>query len=132
MRGEWRSRLGAFGLTLLPLLVLVFRRGLSSLKRLLHILCRLVGGAVVIDCHLRLAFLCDAHDLVAVGIYPRGLRLAFFGIVLEIDGAVVAEFVLGLAYEDFLACEVIGLLLFVQRQLAPVFESLDGAVGIVP
>ena len=44
MRGEWRSRLGAFGLTLLPLLVFVLRGGLSSLKRLLHILCRLVGG----------------------------------------------------------------------------------------
>ena len=115
MRGEWRSRLGAFGLTLLPLLVLVFRRGLPSLKRLLHILCRLVGGAVVIDRHLRLAFLCDADDLVAVGIYPCGLRLTLFGIVLEIDGAVVAEFVFGLAYEDFLSCEVIGLLLFIQR-----------------
>ena len=132
MCGEWRSRLGTFGLALLPLLVLVFRRGLPSLKRLLHILGGLVGRSVIVHGILRLAFLRDADDLVAVGIYPRGLRLAFFGIVLEIDGAVVAEFVLGFAYEDFLACEVIGLLLFVQRQLAPVFEALDGAVGIVP
>lgn len=132
MCGEWRSRLWAFGLTLLPLLVLVFRRGLPSLKQLLHILCRLVGRSVIVHGILRLAFLCDADDLVAVGIYPRGLRLTLFRIVLEIDSTVVAEFVFGLAYEDFLACEVIGLLLFVQRQLAPVFEALDGAVGIVP
>ena len=69
MRGEWRSRLGAFWLTLLPLLVLVFRRGLPSLKRLFHILCRLVGRSVIVHGILRLAFLCDAHDLVAIGIY---------------------------------------------------------------
>ena len=132
MRGEWRSRLRAFGFTLLPLLVFVLRCGLPALKWLLHVLGRLVGRSVVVHCILGLAFLGDAHDLVAVGIYPRGLRLTLFGIVLEIDGAVVTEFVLGLAYEDFLACEVIGLLLFVQRQLAPVFETLDGAVGIMP
>lgn len=59
-------------------------------------------------------------------------KLIFNIYLLEIDSTVVAEFVFGLAYEDFLACEVIGLLLFVQRQLAPVFEALDGAVGIVP
>lgn len=132
MRGEWRSRLGAFGLTLLPLLVFVLWRGLSALERLLHILGGLVGRSIVIYGILRLAFLGDTDDLVAVGIYPRGLRLALFRIVLEIDGAVVAEFVFGLAYEDFLSGEVICLLLFVQRQLAPVLEALDGAVGIVP
>ena len=108
------------------------RGGLPALEWLLHVLGCLVGRPVVVHCILGLAFLGDAHDLVAVGIYPRGLRLTFFGIVLEIDGAVVAEFVFGLAYEDFLSCEIIGLLLFIQRQLAPMFESLDGAVGIVP
>ena len=132
MRGEWRSRLGTFGFTLLPLLVFVLRGGLPALEWLLHVLGCLVGRSVVVHCILGLAFLGDAHDLVAVGIYPRGLWLTLFWIVLEIDGAVVAEFVLGLAYEDFFACEVIGLLLFVKRQFAPVFEAFDGAVGIVP
>ena len=107
--GEWRSRLRAFGLTLLPLLVFVLRGGLPALEWLLHVLGRLVGRSVIVHGILGLAFLGDAHDLVAVGIYPRGLWLTLFGIVLEIDGTVVAEFVLGLAYEDFLACEVIGL-----------------------
>lgn len=46
MRGEWRSRLGAFGFTLLPLLVFVLRGGLPALERLLHILGRLVGRSV--------------------------------------------------------------------------------------
>lgn len=132
MCGEWRSRLGAFGLALLPLLVFVLRGGLPALEWLLHVLGCLVGRSVIVHGILCLAFLGDAHNLVAVGINPRGLRLTLFGIVLEIDGAVVAEFILGLAYEDFLACEVIVLLLLVQRQLAPVFEALDGAVGIVP
>ena len=96
MRGERRSRLGTFRLTLLPLLVFVLRGGLPALERFLHILGRLVGRSVIVNGILGLAFLGDAHDLVAVGIYPRGLRLTLFGIVLEIDGAVVAEFVLGL------------------------------------
>ena len=111
---------------------LVLWRGLSALEWLLHILGGLVGRSIVVYGILRLAFLGDAHNLVAVGIYPRGLRLTLFGIVLEIDGAVVAEFVFCLAYEDFLSGEVIGLLLLVERQLAPVFEPLDGAVGVVP
>ena len=134
MRGEWRSRLivSLLRLLLLLLLFVVFRSGLSFLQRLFQVLGRLVGRSVVVHGILGLAFLGDAHDLVAVGIYPRGLRLTLFGIVLEIDGAVVTELVLGLAYEDFFACEVIGLLLFVKRQLAPVFEALDGAVGIMP
>ena len=132
MRGEWRSRLGASGFTVLPLLVFILRCGLPALEWFLHVLGRLVGRSDIVHSILGLAFLGDADDLVAVGIYPRGLWLTLFGIVLEIDGAVVAEFVLGLAYEDFLSCEVIGLLLFVQRQLAPVFEAFDGAVGIMP
>ena len=132
MRGEWRSRLGAFGLTLLPLLVFVLRGGLPALEWLLHLLGRLVGRSVIVYGILGLAFLGDAHDLVAVGIYPRGLWLTLFWIVLELDGAVVAEFVLGLAYEDFLACEVISLLRVVNWQLAPVFEAFERAVGIKP
>ena len=132
MRGERRSRLRAFRLALLPLLVFVLRGGLPALEWFLHLLGRLVGRPVVVHGILRLVFLGDADDLVAVGIYPRGFRLTLFGIVLEIDGAVVAEFVFGLTYEDFLSGEVIGLLLLVERQLAPVFEPLDGAVGIVP
>ena len=87
MRGEWRSRLWAFGLALLPLLVFVLRGGLPALERFLHVLGRLVGRSVIVYGILGLASLGDAHDLVAVGIYPRGLRLTLFGIVLEIDGA---------------------------------------------
>ena len=81
MRGEWRSRLRASGLTLLPLLFFVLRGALPALEWLLHVLGRLVGRPVVVHRILSLAFLGDAHDLVAVGIYPRGLWLTLFWIV---------------------------------------------------
>ena len=82
--GEAGSRLRAFGLALLFLLRLVFWRGLAPLERVLHVLCRLVGFALVVYSYLSLAFLGDAHNLVAVGIYARGFGLTFLRIVLEI------------------------------------------------
>lgn len=123
--GGSTSEFGAFRLSLLLLLIFVFGSGLSALERLVHVLCRLVGLAVVIHGKLRLAFLRDAHNLVTVGIYPCGFGLAKFGIILEIDGAVVAVAVFAFANKHFLSGEIIRLLLFVERHLTPVLQRLD-------
>ena len=120
------------GLVLLFLLRLVLRLCLSALERFIHVLGRLVGLAVVVDRHLGFAFLGDAHHLIAVGIYAGGLRLALFGIILQVYGTVVATPVLALTDEYLFPGEVVSLFLLVERDMVPLIQTLGVAVGVMP
>ena len=127
-----RSDFGTFGLLLLLLLGLVVGFSLTLTERLSDILCRLVGLTVVVDGQLSLAFLGDADDFAAVRIFAGGLRLPLLRVKLNIDDAVVAELILAFSYTDKFAGHVVGLFLLVQRNLAPLVQTLDVAVLVEP
>ena len=127
-----RSDFGTFGLLLLLLLGLVVGFSLTLTERLSDILCRLVGLTVVVDGQLSLAFLGDADNFAAVRIFAGGLRLPLLRVKLNIDDAVVAELILAFSYTDKFAGHVVGLFLLVQRNLAPLVQTLDVAVLVEP
>ena len=130
--GEAGSRLRAFGLALLLLLRLVFWRGLAPLEWFLHVLCRLVGLAIVVDGYLSLTFFGYADNLVAVGIYTRGFGLSLLGVILEIGGILVTTSIYDFTDIYLLACEIGILFRLIQRDVTPLFQTLDIAVLIVP
>ena len=117
---------------MLLLLGLVVGFSLTLTERLSDILCRLVGLTVVVDGQLSLAFLGDADNFAAVRIFAGGLRLPLLRVKLNIDDAVVAELILAFSYTDKFAGHVVGLFLLVQRNLAPLVQTLDVAVLVEP
>ncbi len=77
-------------------------------------------------------FFGDAHNLVAVGIYPCGLGLALFGVVLQVHGTVIALIILDFPDKHLFPGEVVSLFPVVKRDMVPLRQPLGIAVGVVP
>ena len=96
---------------LLPLLVIVFRGGLSFLQRFFQVLGRLVGLALVVHGHLRAALVAWGDLLRVVGIGVVTVRATLFRVELDVHRGMEALLVGHVLQPHGSARHVVGFLL---------------------
>ena len=96
---------------LLPLLVIVFRGGLSFLQRFFQVLGRLVGLALVVHGHLRAALVAWGDLLRVVGIGVVTVRATLFRVELDVHRSMEALLVGHVLQPHGSARHVVGFLL---------------------